>query len=154
MNKKLINLELIGLDIEINDRDSTIKVLADMINDDNRLNNVDDFIKEVMNREEKSTTGIGEMLAIPHGKCSAVNIPTVAFGRLKNGVDWKALDDRLVTLVFLIAVPDESETNKHLKILAALSRKLMDNAFKDQLLKAESKELVLEHLNQVFKLID
>lgn len=74
-------------------------------------------------REEESTTGIGEGIAIPHGKCDAVKKPGLAAMVIKNGVEFEALDDEPVTLLFLIAAPN-TEDNIHLDVLSKLSMML------------------------------
>ena len=83
-------------------------------------------------REEESTTGIGEGIAIPHGKCDAVKKPGLAAMVVKNGVEFEALDDEPVTLLFLIAAPN-TEDNIHLDVLSKLSVMLMDDNFTESL---------------------
>ena len=88
-------------------------------------------------REEESTTGIGEGIAIPHGKCDAVKKPGLAAMVVKNGVEFEALDDEPVTLLFLIAAPN-TEDNIHLDVLSKLSVMLMDDNFTESLRNAGS----------------
>ena len=88
-------------------------------------------------REEESTTGIGEKIAIPHGKCDAVKKPGLAAMVVKNGVEFEALDDEPVTLLFLIAAPN-TEDNIHLDVLSKLSVMLMDDNFTESLRNAGS----------------
>lgn len=102
-----------------------------------KINNEEAYRKQVYAREEESTTGIGEGIAIPHGKCGAVSRPGLAAMVVKDGVDFEALDDEPVTLIFLIAAPD-TEDNVHLDVLSKLSVLMMDEDFSNSLRNAKS----------------
>ena len=113
------------------------------------LDSKEDFKKAILKREAESTTGLGMNIAIPHGKSVAVKRPAVVFGIKRDGVDWKSLDGSDAKLIFMIAVPEEANGNAHLKILQMLSRKLMDNDFREQLLKVTEKEEALKLLDTI-----
>ena len=98
-------------------------------------------------REEESTTGIGEEIAIPHGKCDAVKKPGLAAMVVKNGVEFEALDDEPVTLLFLIAAPN-TEDNIHLDVLSKLSVMLMDDNFTESLRNAGSVDEFMEIIDK------
>ncbi|RSK25882.1 PTS fructose transporter subunit IIA [Bacillus sp. HMF5848] len=158
----IINENLIHLDFEVDSKEEAIRELSKIVLQQNRLNTYetctapfeertavcnetknycyDAFLKNVLDREELSTTGIGFGIAIPHGKCCAVAEPTVVFARLKKSIDWQSLDGEPVEAVFLLAVPKAAASNEHLRILAALSRKLMHDDFKDMLFTAQDKD--------------
>ena len=95
------------------------------------------YKKQVFAREEESTTGIGEGIAIPHGKCDAVTKPGLAAMVIPGGVDFESLDDEPVTLLFLIAAPNTKD-NVHLDVLSKLSVMLMDEEFTARLRAAKS----------------
>lgn len=103
------------------------------------IKDVETYEKGVFAREEESTTGIGEGIAIPHCKSSVVERPALAAMVIPEGVDYDALDGEKVNLLFLIAAPN-SEDNVHLDVLARLSEMLMDDSFKNALLAAKTKE--------------
>ena len=103
-----------------------------------KINDEEAYRKQVYLREEESTTGIGEGIAIPHGKCDAVTKPGLAAMVIKDGVDFDSLDDEPVNLLFLIAAPN-TEDNIHLDVLSKLSMLLMDENFVEKL-----KEQLLE----------
>lgn len=86
------------------------------------------YREEVYHREEEGTTGIGEGIAIPHGKCDAVIRPGLAAMVIKKGVDFDSLDGEPVNLIFLIAAPNTKD-NVHLDVLSKLSMLLMDEKF-------------------------
>lgn len=104
-----------------------------------KLADVEAYRKQVYKREEESTTGIGEGIAIPHGKCSAVKKPGLAAMVIKNGVDFDSLDGEPVTLLFLIAAPDTKD-NVHLDVLSKLSVLMMDEEFSNSLRNAGTVE--------------
>lgn len=102
-----------------------------------KINNKEAYRKQVYEREEESTTGIGEGIAIPHGKCDAVDKPGLAALVVKNGVDFDALDGEPVSLIFLIAAPNTKD-NVHLDVLSKLSVLMMDEDFANSLRNAKS----------------
>ncbi|MGV2643448.1 PTS mannose transporter subunit IIABC, partial [Clostridium perfringens] len=108
-----------------------------------------DFKQAILAREQESSTGIGMNIAIPHGKSDAVLKPSVVFGIQQDGVDWKSLDGSEAKLIFMIAVPRNSKQNAHLKVLQMLSRKLMDDDFREALLAVTTKEEAYQLLDQV-----
>lgn len=112
-----------------------------------KINNEEAYRKQVYAREEESTTGIGEGIAIPHGKCDAVDRPGLAAMVVKDGVDFDALDGEPVTLIFLIAAPNTKD-NVHLDVLSKLSVLMMDEAFSDSLRNARSVDEFLEIIDK------
>src|SRR5699024_6457169 len=135
MDESLIDTNLTG-----NSRDDIIGALIGMLDDANVLNSSHKFKEAILARENEGTTGLGMGIAIPHGKSKTVNKPRVAFGIHANGVDWQSLDGTKAQLIFMSAVPEESAGDAHLKILRMLSRKLMDESFRNELLQATTKE--------------
>ena len=112
-----------------------------------KINDEEAYRKQVYAREEESTTGIGEGIAIPHGKCDAVDRPGLAAMVVKDGVDFDALDGEPVTLIFLIAAPNTKD-NVHLDVLSKLSVLMMDEAFSDSLRNARSVDEFLEIIDK------
>lgn len=145
----ITNLDLIELDLASTTRDDVIDELIEKFSDSGVLDSKDVFREAILNRESQSTTGLGMNIAIPHGKSNTVKRPAVAFGMKRDGVDWKSLDGTDAKLIFMIAVPEASAGDAHLKILQMLSRKLMDEEFREQLLSANSKEEAYELLNTI-----
>lgn len=108
-----------------------------------KLSDVEKYREQVYAREEESTTGIGEGIAIPHGKCDAVKAPGLAAMVIKNGVEYESLDGEPVTLLFLIAAPNTKD-NVHLDVLSKLSVMLMDENFTTSLRNAKSVDEFLQ----------
>lgn len=112
-----------------------------------KISDVEAYRKQVYAREEESTTGIGEGIAIPHGKCDAVIKPGLAAMVVKDGVDFDSLDGEPANLIFLIAAPN-TEDNVHLDVLSKLSVLLMNEDFAAALKNAKSPEEFLHLIDQ------
>ena len=112
-----------------------------------KINDTEGYRRQVFARDEESTTGVGEGIAIPHGKCAAVNRPGLAAMVIKDGVDFESLDGEPVTLLFLIAAPDTKD-NVHLDVLSKLSMMLMDEEFTKNLRNASTAEEFLEIIDK------
>lgn len=101
--------------------------------------NHDAVVNVLLEREKLGSTGIGDGIAIPHGKHSDMGDLIVSFGRSKDGVDFNAMDGKPVHLFFLLMAP-ESTTGQHLKVLAKISRMLKDSEFRGNLIEAKTKD--------------
>lgn len=145
----ITNLELIETQLTGDTRDEVIDELIAKFDSVGALSSKEAYKQAILKRESESSTGLGMNIAIPHGKSSAVKTPTVAFGIKREGVDWKSLDGTDAKLIFMIAVPEKAAGDAHLKILQMLSRKLMDDSFREQLLKVTSKEEALALLAEI-----
>ena len=118
-------------------KSEALDMAVDLMVKSEKISDREAYRKQVYLREEESTTGIGDGIAIPHGKCDAVKKPGLAAIVIKNGVEFEALDDEPVTLLFLIAAPN-TEDNIHLDVLSKLSVMLMDEEFTESLRNASS----------------
>ena len=121
--------------------------IIDLMVRSGKINDREVYRAQVYAREEESTTGIGEGIAIPHGKCDAVTKPGLAAMVIKDGVEFDSLDGRPVTLMFLIAAPNTKD-NVHLDVLSKLSVLLMDENFADNLRNAKSVDEFLKIVDQ------
>nr|WP_044642309.1 fructose PTS transporter subunit IIA [Risungbinella massiliensis] len=144
----LLTEDLITLHLQSTDKDAAMNELAQLLDQAGVLSSVDGYLEALHQREKQGSTGIGFGIAIPHGKSDAVKEPRVAFGRT-SGIDWDSLDGEPAQLIFMIAVPAEQAGDEHLRILQALSRKLIDDEFREALLAADSKEKVIQLLHAV-----
>jgi PTS system nitrogen regulatory IIA component len=99
----------------------------------------DEILHVILERERLGNTGIGEGVAIPHGKISGLDGMMVSFGRSHGGVPFEAMDGKPVQLFFLLMAPENS-AGQHLKVLAKISRMLKDPAFRKHLLEAETND--------------
>ena len=139
----LLSEKTISIDVVAASKEDVIKQAVALISQSGAIADVGTYEKGVFKREEESTTGIGEGIAIPHCKSSVVTKPALAAMVIPQGVDYAALDGEPVHLLFLIAAPN-SEDNVHLDVLARLSEMLMNDEFKNKLLVAKSKKEFLK----------
>ena len=139
----LLDKRSISLDAAPADKKATLDMAVELMEKSGKLMDVEQYRAQVYAREEESTTGIGEGIAIPHGKCDAVKTPGLAAMVIKNGVDYDSLDGEPVTLLFLIAAPNTKD-NVHLDVLSKLSVMLMDENFTTSLRNSKSVEEFLQ----------
>lgn len=143
----LLSESTISINVKAASKEDVIKQAVKIISASGAIEDVEVYEKGVFAREEESTTGIGEGIAIPHCKNAVVKKPALAALVIPEGVDYAALDGEPVNLLFLIAAPN-SEDNVHLEVLARLSEMLMNDEFKDKLLAAKSKKAFLKVIDE------
>lgn len=145
----IISLDLIDTALTANSRDGVIDEMIEKLRADGALSSSSEFKQAILNREQESSTGIGMNIAVPHGKSNAVLKPRVVFGIKQEGIHWNSVDGTPAKLIFMIAIPAENKGNEHLKILQMLSRKLMDDEFRDRLLQVQTKQEAYELLDEI-----
>lgn len=146
----LLSEESIELNVEAKDKNDIIDKMTRLMLKTGRINNLEEYKKLVLKREEEGSTGVGEEIAIPHGKGECVTEPGLVAMVVPNGVDYDALDGKPVKLLFMIAAPNTSD-NVHLDVLSRLSTMLMDSNFKNKLISAKSKEEFLKIIDETEK---
>jgi len=147
---ELMTEEIMCLDLTSKSKKDVIKELSQMLFDADKISDLDKFVSEIEAREELSTTGVGYGIAIPHAKTKFVKTPALAFGKSKEGIDYDSMDEKPAHIFFMIAAPSDG-ANLHLQTLAKLSRKLIDEDFRNGLKNASSKEQILEILSKIDK---
>ena len=135
----LLKKQSIDLNASVADKAAAIDHLVDLMAAGGNLNDKELYKQRVLAREQEGSTGIGEGIAIPHAKTEAVNEPGLASMIVRDGVDYESLDDEPAHLFFLIAAP-AGGANVHLEVLSRLSRMLMDDDFRDNLMNAKTPE--------------
>ncbi len=143
----LLDVRSVSLDGAPKGKNEALDQIVALMARSGKINDEEGYRKQVYAREEESTTGIGEGIAIPHGKCDAVDRPGLAAMVVKDGVEFDSLDGEPVTLMFLIAAPN-TEDNVHLDVLSKLSMMLMDEEFTSNLRNAKSAEEFLSIIDK------
>ncbi|SMC52692.1 PTS sugar transporter subunit IIA [Sporomusa malonica] len=141
--------ETVFLELDASSRDECLRVMIDGMEKAGFVSDKDAYLATVNEREQKGSTGIGFGVAIPHGKSSGVASAGLAFARLAQPVEWNSLDGNPVQIVFLIGVPEKDAGNEHMKILIALSRKLIHEDFRKKLLMINSSAELYEVLQSL-----
>lgn len=145
MLKDVITLDCINIDLKGQTKSEIIDEMVDILYNNGKLNDREEYKKEILKRESQSSTGMEEGIAIPHGKTDAVKIPTVAIGISKKGVDYESLDGKPSHLFFMIAAPANSN-NSHIELLSKITTLLLEDDIREALINAKSKEEVLDIL--------
>ena len=124
----LLSIDSIEIGSSYKDKDELLKNAVKLMCRSGIINNEKEYLNSVLEREKESTTGVGNGIAIPHGRCKAVDKAGLAAIVLNKPVEYEALDNKPVELLFLIAAP-EDKGNVHLEILSKLAMMLMDQEF-------------------------
>ena len=140
----------IQLDGIASNKQEVINKLIDLMMNNGNIVNKEEYRRVVMKREEEGTTGIGEGIAIPHGKSEAVSKPGLAAMVIQDGVEFDSLDGKPAKLLFLIAAPNTKD-NIHLDVLSRLSTLLMDTEFRTALLDAKTPKEFLTCIDRAEK---
>lgn len=143
----LLKRDSVLLDASPSDKKTALNCAISLMVQGGNIKNVEEYTKQVFAREEESTTGIGEGIAIPHGKCAGVSEPGLAAMVIPGGVDFDSLDGEPVHLLFLIAAPNTKD-NVHLDVLSKLSMMLMDETFTNSLKAAKTVDEFLQIIDQ------
>lgn len=142
----LLQRDTIQLNLRASSKREVIEELVDVLDRAGKLFDRNGYRDAILKRESESTTGLGEGIAIPHAKTSAVKTPAIAFGR-SEGIDYEALDGQPSRLFFMIAA-GENANNEHLETLSKLSVYLMDPAFQERLYAATSESDVIRAIEE------
>lgn len=142
----MISPDIITLDLKAVTKLEAINELSALLLENGDISDKSAFVEDVLLRETEGVTGIGQGLAIPHGKSDAVRHTTIAIGVADHDIEWETLDEQPVQVVFLFAVRDKDASDVHLKLLQKVAILLSDDDFVDKLKQVKSKEKLLEML--------
>ena len=143
----LLSKDSIELNVTAKDKNDIIDKMTKLMLKTGKITDAEAYKKLVLKREEEGSTGVGEGIAIPHGKGDCVKEPGLVAMVVPHGVEYDALDGKPVNLLFMIAAPNTSD-NVHLDVLSRLSTMLMDTEFKNKLILAKSKDEFLNIINE------
>lgn len=128
--------------LDVRSREEALQAMVDLLENEGKLRDRHSFHAAIMDREKIVSTGIGMGVAIPHAKLSAYDNFFIAIGVLQKGVDWKALDNAPVRLIFMIGGPDDKQT-EYLQILSSLTMAIKDEERRKKILTLNSKEAII-----------
>lgn len=145
--KSVLDERVIDLNMKAKNKGEAIRHLAGKLQEAGYIADVDEYVEDIYLRESQGQTGIGNYVAIPHGKSDSVTQVGIAIGKVENEIEWETLDGNGVKLIFLFAVGNDNENAKtHLKLLAEVARTLGNDDAVNALLTAET----VEDLKAVF----
>lgn len=143
--ENFINENNIILNLETEDKREIVNKMTETISEEKLLNK-EKFIEDVFKREEMENTVVGFKVAIPHGKSEFINSPQIVFAKLKEEIFWGDPDEK-VKYIFLLGVPVAS-AGEHIKILMSLSKKILDEKFREKLEMTDDKEELLKIITE------
>ena len=145
--KEILNENIIDLYLKGTTKDEILRELSEKLLAEKYISDIDQFIKDIYVREAEGVTGMGNHIAIPHGKSDAVNKIGIAIGRTKHEVEWESYDEEPVNLFFLFCVSNDNDFAKnHMMLLAELAGKLGNDARVEKLQSVSSKDELINLL--------
>lgn len=143
----LLEKNTMVMDLKGDTKEAVIDELIEALDKSGKLSDKNAYREAILKRESQSSTGLEEGIAIPHAKVVAVKTPALAFGLHRSGVDYDALDGEPSQLFFMIAA-SEGASDSHIETLTKLTTSLLDDDFREALLKAETKEEVVSIISK------
>lgn len=136
---EILDLNTIKVNLDARDKEEALNELVDVLLTEEYITNKEQFLSDIYAREAEGQTGIGNYIAIPHGKSSAASKVGVAIGLLKEEIEWETLDDNGVKVIILFCVGDDTDgATNHLRLLSMFARKLGNDDVVESVLKAKS----------------
>ncbi|WNY57742.1 fructose-specific PTS transporter subunit EIIC [Borreliella burgdorferi] len=143
--QNLFSKNLIVLNYNATSKEDVIRKMASMFNENGYLNDMEAFIKEIKKREETNGTGIEEHIAMPHAKGNFIKKHGIAILRVVgNGFDFNSSDQKLSKLFFMMALPEETPSNAHIKAISYLSNTFSNNLLRHELMSTNNEDRFLE----------
>ncbi len=134
-------------DLQAGDKAEALEILVEAMTQNNKTVNKQEILKVLLEREELGSTGIGDGIAIPHGKSPGITQIISGFGLSRPGIDFDSLDGKPAHLFFVLVAPENS-VGTHLKMLARISRMLKNTEFREKLLKANSQQEIYQIISE------
>ena len=125
--------------LKARDKNGVLEELAEVISNHEPSIDKTELVKVLVERERLGSTGIGDGVAIPHGKMNCISHPLISFGRSSKGLDFDSMDGQTVYLFFLLVAPENS-SSIHLQVLAKIAKILKNDAFRKKLMDASGRE--------------
>lgn len=144
---EILNKDLLILDLQSKNKKGVLEELAGVLVAQRKLPDLERVVEVLLDREKLGSTGIGDGIAIPHGKLRDVGGVVASFGRSKEGVDFESIDQKPTHLFFLLVAPENS-AGIHLKALARISRLLKDPNFRKRLMDADNREELYQIISE------
>ena len=136
----VLRADRIALNLKSDTKEGALEELTELLYESGALTDKGAFLNDVLSRESISTTGIGNGIAIPHGKSANVIETTAAIGRCDKPIEWESLDGEPVNFIVLLAVNENDRTGVHVKLLSQMARKLASEETCKRLVNAKTAE--------------
>jgi len=143
----LLNQKHVIPDLKAKDKKGVLEELVDVIVRSDPTLDKNSLVKVLLERERLGSTGIGDGVAIPHGKFQGLKQPIISFGRSSKGLDFDAMDGEAVFLFFLLVAPEDS-ASIHLKALAKIAKIIKSRSFRNVLMQVPTREEIYQTIIQ------
>ena len=144
---EIIEEENIIPDLKAKDKNGVLEELAEAVSNREPSINKRDLVRVLIERERLGSTGIGDGVAIPHGKMNGIKHPLISFGRSNKGLDFDSMDGQTAYLFFLLVAPENS-SSVHLQVLAKIAKILKNSTIRKNLMEARTKEEIYQTIIQ------
>lgn len=145
--KNILDERIIDLSVKANNKDEALKHLACLLKENGYISKIDEFVNDIYIRESEGITGIGDGIAIPHGKSDEVTKIGIAIGKTEHYIEWESIDNKPVNIIFLFCVSNDVEFAKnHLMLLAKVAGKLGNDGVIEKIKKAKNKHEIIDAL--------
>lgn len=142
------DIDIITLNLNGNTKEKVFDEMSQMLLDSKYIDNKEEFQRALYEREDIGITGLGNHIAIPHGKSDSVKKTGLAIGKAQHDIEWETHDDKPVRFVIMFSVPNDDEyAKKHLKLLTEVAKKLADDEIVEKLLNAQTKDEIINILS-------
>jgi fructose-specific phosphotransferase system IIA component len=135
----VLKSSFIKIPLTAKDKEGVIQELIEILRDEDALTDTETVFQAAMEREKIMTTGVGRQVAIPHCKIKGPQDFAIAFGIADNGIDFNAIDDQPVKIIFLLVGPEDNP-GMHIRLLSRISRLISKEALRDKLLQVNDPE--------------
>lgn len=147
----MVERELVFLNTSLQNQYDVLEKMIDKAEGLGYVKDKEEFLKAILEREKMLSTSIDFKVAIPHGRSQAVNKPFIAFMKTKEEFVWDTSKGESIDLIFMIGIPEENKDNLHLKCLSLISKKLMQEEFRNTLRNAMDEEEAFHLLDEINK---
>jgi fructose PTS system EIIA component len=144
MISEIINLNAVDMNLTAKDKREAIHKICNMLFQDGSITSKEDFQADVFLRESQGQTGIGQGIAIPHGKSEAVSKTCISIVKLTKGIKWETIDGQDVRLIILFAVKLEDKNTYFVKLMSQVARLIARDEFCEALMTCNSKEELMK----------
>ena len=141
--KDILSNELVVIPLKSLKKEEVIKEMVDYLYQHKKIDDRNRILKAILDREKIMSTGVGDHVAIPHGKAEGVSDIVALFGITEHDIDFHSIDNKPVRLIFMLVGPPD-KTGPHLKALSRISRLMHKGEFRDRLLNSSTPEEVMD----------
>lgn len=144
----LITEKLVMLELDCSTKKEVIERMAKAISDEGFVEDYEEFLTALYKREDIAPTAVGYDVGLPHGTSKTVKKPGIAFARLKTPIMWNVEEKEIAKMVFMLAIPDEGKGTDKISILIDLSKKILDDSFREKVMKISKASEIVRLINE------